>query len=232
LELEWQAALKRNDNERITKAAGNGSIHVFTYCGSLRGFETPKILLCDLHHQTLSSEESASDVWLGNYTPPHASLPLIGRFKARYQEEQRRIIDISWETSSDLQPGVWAKRLIEALENCGATRGLAYQRRSDNTQMKMSEFSDCFFGMLLDIQQDRSDLVAPDIDVVNDFGLSRSERRGAKIRAQAVKVPEDIINWTKRWNIGEDDVVHGPMGVVYLERTQMMETYLAFSLPL
>jgi hypothetical protein len=94
LELEWQADLKRNDKERISKAADNGSFHVFTHCGSLRGFETPKLLLRDLHHQTLSPEEYATDAWLGNYAPPRVSLSLRGRFKARSQEQQRHIIDI------------------------------------------------------------------------------------------------------------------------------------------
>ena len=41
----------------------------------------------------------------GNYSLPHVSLPLMERFKARYQEEQHRIIDIYWETKSGLQLG-------------------------------------------------------------------------------------------------------------------------------
>jgi hypothetical protein len=71
-----------------------------------------------------------------------------------------------------------------------------------------------------------------DIDVLDAYGLARSLRRGATTRAQAAQVPQDVIDWVNRWNIGEDDVVHGPMRVVYLERKQMMETFLAFSLAL
>jgi hypothetical protein len=41
LELEWQAATARNDKERIRRTTENGSFHVFTFCGSLRGFKTP-----------------------------------------------------------------------------------------------------------------------------------------------------------------------------------------------
>jgi hypothetical protein len=41
LELEWQAATARHDKERIRRATENGLFHVFTFCGSLRGFETP-----------------------------------------------------------------------------------------------------------------------------------------------------------------------------------------------
>ena len=51
----------------------------------------------------------------GNNTLPHISLPLDERFKARSQEIQRFIIDISWEKSSGMKPGLWAVRLIDTL---------------------------------------------------------------------------------------------------------------------
>ena len=41
LELDWQLAVKQNDKGSIRTAAENGSFHIFTYCGSLRGYETP-----------------------------------------------------------------------------------------------------------------------------------------------------------------------------------------------
>ena len=47
-----------------------------------------------------------------------------------------------------------------------------------------------------------------------------------------MQVTQDVIDWVNRWNIGEDDVVHGPMWVVYSEIKQMMETFLEFSLAL
>ena len=84
--------------------------------------------------------------------------------------------------------------------------------------MQMSEFLDSFFDMLLDIQQDRPDLIVPDIYVINKYGIPRSERRGTTTRYQSAKVLADVINWINRWNIGEGDVVHGPMRVVYSER--------------
>jgi hypothetical protein len=135
-------------------------------------------------------------------------LPLEGRFKARSQEIQRHIIDIAWETSSGLRPGLWAMRIIDTLEKCGTREGWVFQR--SGKQMRMSEFGPYFFDMLLQIQKDRPDLIHPDIDLLEDFGLARSERRGATTRAQIAKVLKDIIHWVNRWNIGEGDVVHGP----------------------
>ena len=51
---------------------------------------------------------------------------------------------------------------------------------------------------------------------------------GAPTRAQDAKVPEDFINWMNRRNTGEEDVVHGPMCVVYSERKQILDTFLVF----
>ena len=98
--------------------------------------------------------------------------------------------------------------------------------------MRMSDFADSFFSMILDIQQDQSDLIAPEIYAINYYGLSISESSGATKISQAAKVPEDVINWTKRWNIEEEDMVHGPMRVVYSERKQMLDNFLAFWLTL
>jgi hypothetical protein len=141
LELEWQLATGLMNKDRVRAAAEHGSFHVLTYCGSLRGFETPKVVLHDLIHQTLSPEEALEAASRGNKTPPHVSLPLKGRFKARSQEVQRRIIDICWETKSGLKPGVWTRRLIEALKDCGISSGWAYTNKSSNIQLKMSDFA-------------------------------------------------------------------------------------------
>jgi hypothetical protein len=43
------------------------------------------------------------------------------------------------------------------------------------------------------------------------------------------ELASDIIDWVNHWNIGEEDVVHGPMRVAYSERKQMVEIFLEFS---
>ena len=50
LELERQLEVKKNDKEHIRTAADNISLQNFTYCGSLRGYETPKVLPHNIHH--------------------------------------------------------------------------------------------------------------------------------------------------------------------------------------
>ena len=93
-ELECQLAVKQNNKERIRTASDNSLFQFFTYCGSLRGYEIPKVLLHHLRHQILSPEESVVLAERGNYFSLHIYLPLLGRFKAVSQEEKCRIIDI------------------------------------------------------------------------------------------------------------------------------------------
>ena len=69
--------------------------------------------------------------------------------------------------------------------------------------MIMSEFRPSLFDMLIEVQRDRPDLIHSDIDVLEEFGLAISERRGSITRAQIAKIPKDIIDWVNRWNIGE-----------------------------
>jgi hypothetical protein len=48
LEARWLEVNKENDWQEKRKTAENGGFFVLTYWGSLRGFETPKVLLHDL----------------------------------------------------------------------------------------------------------------------------------------------------------------------------------------
>jgi hypothetical protein len=103
-------------------------------------------------------------------------------------------------------------RIIDTLEKCGIRDGWVSQRHGK--QMRMSEFGSYVFDMLLEMQKDRPDLIHPDIDVLEDFGLARSERRGATTRAQIAKVGEQMEYQRRRC------------------RKQMMETFLELSLAL
>ena len=71
--------------------------------------------------------------------------------------------------------------------------GCEYQR--GGRQMRMSELSEEFFELLLEIQKYQADLIANDIYVLEAFGIVRSERRGDTTRSQAMNVSQDSIDW-------------------------------------
>jgi hypothetical protein len=122
LEEDWiQSSEMGNPNARRT-IAEHGAFFLFLYCGSLRGFEGPKILLTELKMQLVNPEQAAS-----RNIPPHVGLPLSGRFKAQTQMQQQILIPIAYETSSGLQPGKWAERVIDCVTQAGVDTRWLFQ---------------------------------------------------------------------------------------------------------
>ena len=223
LEDEWNAAIEDNDRAAQRLAAERAAFYLFLYCGSLRGFEGPKVVLGDLRRQIVAPGSP-----LARRHPPLVGLPLTGRFKARSQEQQTIMIPIAYRTASGLEPGLWAGRLVEVLEHFGITSGWAFQT-PDGEQMRMSDFEDDFYERLLRVQQIDPTLFTEGTDIMEDFQLSRSHRRGATTRATAAGVQGTDIDWINRWNIGADQGASGPMRVLYSDRVQLIDVFLRFS---
>jgi hypothetical protein len=222
LEEEWEQAIESGDLEEQRRVAEQGAFFLFLYCGSLRGFEGPKVLLAKLRDQTVAPGSQRAQ-----RMAPHVGLTLLGRFKARSQDQRSIFIPVAYETASGLKPGVWADRLIQSLEAAGIRTGWAFQN-ADGEQLPMAAFSEKFYSLLLEIQAANPELFPGELDVVEDFHLSRSHRRGATTRATEAGVSGTDIDWINRWNLGTDQG-SGPMQVVYSDRTQLMEVFLRFS---
>jgi hypothetical protein len=223
LEEEWMQAVADGDLEAQREIAENAAFFLFLYCGSLRGFEGPKVMLRELRAQIVEPNTPAAA-----RLTPHVGLPLSGRFKARSQEQQTILIPIAYRTASGLEPGIWARRLVSSLQGFGVTRGWAFQTEAGE-QRAMQSFEDKFLELLLRVQQLEPELFPGTVDITEDFHLGRSHRRGATSRATAAGVAESDIDWINRWNIGADSSASGPMRVLYADRTQQIETFIRFS---
>lgn len=226
LENEWNKFFPVADRISMRKIAEHGAYYLFLYCGSLRGFEGTKVKLSDLRRQIVAPGTPQADMF-----GPHIGLPLSGRFKARSQHAQEILIPIAYETASKLQPGIWAERLVKVLSDENITTGWAFQSDT-NEQLKMSHFEDDFYERLLSIREQKPDLFTEGIDILEDYHLTRSFRRGATTRATAAGVSTSDIDYINRWNTGSDSSSSGPMRVLYADRTQLTKTYLRFSLAL
>jgi hypothetical protein len=87
-------------------------------------------------------------------------------------------------TRTGLTPLVWVDRLTRVLDECfGVTTGWAFQDATSGEPAKMSDFEEKIFDKLVVIQEERPDLIAPDIDVMEAYGLARSFRRGGGYNA-------------------------------------------------
>jgi hypothetical protein len=223
LEAEWTEALESGNINAQLDVAEHATFFLFLYCGSLRGFEGPKVLLTDLRRQIVSPGSPAA-----LHTPPHVGIPLSGCFKARTQEQRHILIPVAYETASGLCLGKWAERLIQCLETWGITTGWLF-RGGNGAQKPMHYFEERFYDLLLRVQQIDASLFPEGIDVVEDFHLGRSHHRGATTRATEAGVSQRDIKWINRWNIGEEQTGSVPMSVLYADRAQMMTTFLRFS---
>ena len=215
---EYDDAKERGDDDDLRRTCEIAVFFLLSFCCSMRGFELPKIVLHTLRIKC-QFEDTVN-------TPAHLSIPLRGRFKARSQEISNLLLYSVTETNSGILPGLWVKRLIDCLEDLGIESGWLFQKENGDPR-KMNSFADDFFAHLLTIREEDPTLFEPDMDLLNDYGLGRSCRRGATTRATNANVKETDIDWINRWNTQQ--VISGPMRVVYAEQKQMMETFLRFS---
>lgn len=93
----------------------------------------------------------------------------------------------------------------------------------------MSDFYDLFYTGLLEVQSRRPELFEKNVEILEDYHIARSFRRGAATRAQVAGVSSSLIDWVNRRGTGTEVLVKGPMRVTYSERKQMLDYFLEFS---
>lgn len=222
-EEEYLATIDTGDRVRRRQVCEIACFVLLSFCCSLRGFETPKIVLHIL--RTKIQWHSTA------YSPAHMGVPLRGRFKARTSQVTGFLAYTALETASGIKPAAWTKRLIDVLEEEGITNGWLFQN-ADGSQRRMNSFANEFFAHLICISERNPDLFEKGVDILNDYGLARSARRGATTRATNAGVSKPDIDWINRWNTGGAELIDGPMAVIYSDQKQMVQTFLRFSLSL
>jgi hypothetical protein len=217
---EYEEAVNKGDLLEQRRICEIAVFFLICYCCSMRGFEAPKIVLHTLRGKIqLADSEDA---------PAHLAIPLRGRFKARSQEVSNLFLYTAARTASGLEPGLWVSRLVDCLASLGIRSGWLFQN-PDGSPRKLNSFGEEFFSHLLAIRDEDFLLFEPDLDILEAYGLARSCRRGATTRATNAGVSEPDINWINRWNTGDQEIINGPMAVIYAKQKQMLQTFLRFS---
>ena len=153
------------------------------YCGSLRGNEGFQLDLGGLR----------SFIERGKFDSvhPHVVAPLLGRFKGE-DGERYHLILLSSVTQSGLQPRKWLERLVSRRREQGKASGPAFSDINGDV-VSSSVYENIILETLKSIQDSRPDLIGPELDVFESYGISRSFRRGATTQAQEQGVPLDAI---------------------------------------
>lgn len=171
LESDWTEAQKlgRRDQELIGML---GAYVVIAFCGSFRGNE---VFLADMH--------GAAKYLIARDLPPNTVIiPLLGRFKGK-TGERYHLTPLAAVTSSGIQVRLWVKRLVDIKTSRGYVRGPLFGDvygvavKAKTIEMELMEH-------LQGIKDAQPGLVPSDLDVYEDFGISRSFRRGATLTAR------------------------------------------------
>jgi len=105
--------------------------------------------------------------------------------------------------SSGLEVRKWVGRYLQEQAKVGNMRGpMFWSRRGDTSLTK--EMEQYFFARLEQVQQARPDLIGPDVDVSEVYGVSRSFRRGATSEAVNRGVRPEVIEANNRWRKVKD----------------------------
>lgn len=185
LEEEWAGAAEETIQEQI---ASLGAFSVITFCGSFRG---PEVFLTDLHGLRKYLEETKA---LGR---DHVIIPLLGRFKGE-QNSRYHLAPLASITDSGLRVQVWVERLVTVREKEGRVQGPAFCDRLGHIASSHT-YEAGIMERLCAVQSANPGAISPDVDIYEQFGISRSFRRGATSVARTRGVDDKQVDLINRW---------------------------------
>lgn len=122
---------------------------------------------------------------------------LLGRFKGETGENYHLIciVDV---TKHGLEPRKWIGRLIRIYQSMNIRNGPLF-RDHQGRRLRASYFEPKFHERLEYVKMMKPHLMSSTEDVVEEYGVSRSFRRGATSEAVNQGVPPEVIDANNRW---------------------------------
>jgi hypothetical protein len=190
LEEEWERAETLSQRSAV---ASVGALTVTCFCGSFRG---PEMTLVDLFGlaKYIETDRFADG-------REFVIIPLLGRFKNEIGD-QYHLTPLAAVTKSGLQVKRWIKRLVDVRKQEHRDRGPAFGSRDGNNLYSWYERE--ILDRFLRIQLQDPDIIPAEVQVLEEYGLSRSFRRGATSEARARGIDPTDIDLTNRWRTFEE----------------------------
>jgi hypothetical protein len=185
MEDEWSQALSM---EMRWSLAMEGSFYLVGFCCALRGEEIP---LTDLFGTRTHWDAGES------HSTKHVVVALLGKFKGETGESYH-LMPIMAVTNRGLEPRKWIGRLLQAYEEKGIEHGPMF-RKSDGGCVRAGDLEPKLFERLEFIREVHPHLMVGIEDISEEYGVSRSFRRGATSEAVNVGVPPDVIDANNCW---------------------------------
>lgn len=234
ISIELMVALMNRFDDRWEKVQGNRKAEqevlfpalfaICGYCASLRGEEVPLMNLGETRAKTC--------LGLSDPNNPHVVIALTGRFKNEVGVFNH-YIPLVTETTSGLQIKTWTERMLTWYGP--HRRGYVFRGDSGN-RVSCGFYAAEILGVIREIQisefQEEQNLVDPNCDVFEEYGMTRSFRRGSDSRAQAAGVSESTIDLVNRWRKSERSQgrqVHLKMNAHYADIRLLLNKFLPYS---
>lgn len=200
-----------------------GAYCCIAFGGSFRGHEVFLVDLYGLLKYTTGQLVSDDGI-------PYVIIPLLGRFKSE-EGERYHLTPLAFTTASGINIGTWVSRLVEVKRSQGLSHGPEfsdrYGKRIDTRWLEME-----ILDYLHILQCKWPDLISPEVNVHEEYGIYRSFRRGATTEARNKGVAENDIDAMNRWRSLENAKGKRPrlkMQDHYSDITMMIPTLLRFS---
>jgi hypothetical protein len=196
LEKEWEQA---PDDKQRSIIAGVGAYSVVAFCGSFRG---PEVFMTDLFglNKYLSAKLTSDG-------RPYVIIPLLGRFKNELGD-QYHLTPLVSTTKSGIPVRTWLERLIEVRFKEGRRHGPAFGDHA--ARISYHWFEREILERFQVIQQRHPDIIGAEAQVLEDYGISRSFRRGATSVARARGIDPADVDAVNRWRAFEGAKGHRP----------------------
>jgi hypothetical protein len=192
LKEELQDARAKKDKPREREVILLGAFSTIGFAAGLRGEE---IVLTNLGGLRRYWKEAMT------HSTPHVPLALRGRFKGELRE-QWHYMPLALTSASGIEIEFWISTMVIWYEQQGITSGRAFVD-TEGSRVRARHFARAVYLRFLSIQRDRPDLIDPSVDVFEEFGMSRSWRRGSDSQALSQGIPTDDINRNNRWRSKE-----------------------------
>ncbi len=184
LDFEWNRASRQVQ----WTLALLGAYVCIAFGGSFRGHE---VFLTDLHG--LLKYDSMD---LNSDGVSYVIIPLLGRFKS-VVGERYHLTPLVSVTASGIPIGKWTRRLAEVKREQGLTHGPAFSdHRGNRVNSQWLELE--ILERFQSIQTSHPQIIPEHVNVFEEYGISRSLRRGATTEAKNRKVAENDIDAVNR----------------------------------
>lgn len=183
LEKEWTEASNDRDRNLVASIA---TYSLIAFCGSFRGNE---VFLTDLY--------GLRKYWQELEGKDHVIVPLLGRFKGE-MHSRYQFAPLAAQTNSGLPLRRWVERLVLVREQEGKRQGPAFCDAAGEIAGSYV-YESAIIARLVVVQEKFPDIIGPDVDLPEDFGISRSFRQGSTSTTRARGIDNKQVELIHRW---------------------------------